>query len=84
MPRQCYKENPVVAFDIKYGPSDFIKDGENGYLIENKDIESMAEKVLEIINNKDLANRLGENARNNVVGLFSPEKIMNQWLNIFK
>lgn len=78
------QRKPVVAFDIKYGPSDFIKDGENGYLTENKDIESMAEKVLEIINNKDLANRLGENARNNVVGLFSPEKIMNQWLNIFK
>ena len=38
------QRKPVVAFDIKYGPSDFIKDGENGYLIENKDIESMAEK----------------------------------------
>lgn len=78
------QRKPVVAFDIKYGPSDLIKDGENGYLIENKDIESMAEKVFEIINNEELANQLGENARNNTVRLFSPEKIMDQWLNLFK
>ncbi|MBO8902346.1 glycosyltransferase, partial [Staphylococcus aureus] len=39
-------KRPVVAFDIKYGPSDFIEDNKNGYLIENHNINDMADKIL--------------------------------------
>lgn len=39
-------KKPVIAFDVKYGPSDFIRDKENGYLIDNKNIEEMSKKFL--------------------------------------
>ncbi len=52
-------KRPVVAFDIKYGPSDFIEDNKNGYLIENHNINDMADKILKLVNNDVLAEEFG-------------------------
>ena len=35
---------PLVSFDIMTGPSDIIQDGINGYLIEEGNIDEMAER----------------------------------------
>lgn len=77
-------KKPVVAFDIKYGPSDFIKDGKNGYLIENKNIEAMASYILKILKDQNLAQELGENGRETIIDLYKPEKVMQKWNNLFK
>ena len=42
---------PVIAYKTK-GPKDIINDGENGYLVTNKD--KMAKRIIEFINNKEL------------------------------
>lgn len=42
---------PVVAFDCPSGPSEIIKDGVNGYLVEYKNTEKLAEKILLLLNN---------------------------------
>ena len=34
-----------IAFDIRYGPSDLIKDGVNGFLIPDGDITAMAQAI---------------------------------------
>ena len=34
---------PAVAFDCKCGPKDIIKDGENGLLVRNGDIQALAD-----------------------------------------
>lgn len=75
-------EKPVIAFDIKYGPSDFIKNAENGYLIKNKDITSMASKILELLNNKELAHQYGIEARNTIIDLYEPQKLMSKWMKL--
>ncbi len=56
-------KRPVVAFDIKYGPSDFIEDNKNGYLIENHNINDMADKILQLVNNDVLAAEFGSKAK---------------------
>lgn len=75
-------EKPVIAFDIKYGPSDFIKNAENGYLIKNKDTTSMASKILELLNNKELAHQYGIEARNTIIDLYEPQKLMSKWMEL--
>lgn len=45
---------PIVSFNCKTGPSEIIKDEENGYLIEMNELDSFAEKLEYLMNNKDL------------------------------
>lgn len=40
---------PVVSYDIKYGPSDMIFNGENGFLMPLDDQDQYAEKVSELL-----------------------------------
>jgi glycosyltransferase involved in cell wall biosynthesis len=52
---------PVVAFDAG-GISEWLKDGENGYLIPWKDTKRFAARIEELLRNKELARRMGRRA----------------------
>lgn len=53
---------PCIAFDSANGARELIENAKNGFLISNRDKEEMANKILELIKNKDKINFLGENA----------------------
>lgn len=40
---------PVISYDIKYGPSDMIVEGENGFLIPLDEQEQFADKIVELL-----------------------------------
>lgn len=69
---------PVVSFDIKTGPRECIKDGVNGYLVDEFDIEDMAKKIEMLINNKELRSDFSEAAMKDTEK-FDIRSIMNQW-----
>ncbi len=74
---------PVVAFDCPYGPSDIITDGEDGFLIPNRDIQLFAEKVCLLMDNPDLRKKMGK------AGIASSKRyeaklIMPQWKELFE
>lgn len=74
---------PCVSFDCPYGPSDIIDDGENGYLVENGNIEKFANRVLKLIENDELRKKMGAAAIEKSKQ-YLPEKIMPQWMELFK
>lgn len=74
---------PVISFDVKYGPSQFIFNNVNGFLIPNKDIDSMVEAILKIINDDNMAIEYGKNARNTILNDFNKNKILTKWLELF-
>lgn len=43
---------PVVAFDCPSGPSEIIKDGVNGYLVEYQNVEDLKSKLIRLINSR--------------------------------
>ena len=53
---------PVVSTRVG-GMSDLIQEGYNGYLVESEDDEALASRVNYLLQHKDSARRLGENAR---------------------
>lgn len=59
------------------GMGSLINDKENGILIQNGDSLAMAGAILELINNKEEALKLGENARNVALIRHDKEKIIN-------
>jgi phosphatidylinositol alpha-1,6-mannosyltransferase len=64
---------PLVGFD-RVGVADVITDGENGYLVPEGDIDGMAGRLVDLLNDPDTARRLGEVARDRSATRFSAEK----------
>lgn len=55
---------PLVAYDSAQGAKEIIKNGENGFLISNRDKKEMINKVLALINNSELRYNMGQQGRN--------------------
>lgn len=45
----CQHGTPIVAMDAPYGPGEIARDEENGYLVNNGDIDAMAERITHIL-----------------------------------
>lgn len=74
---------PCVSFDCNYGPSDIIKNNEDGFLIKDGDEESFAEKLQLLMTDENLRKEMGEKARKNVER-FLPENVVKNWDELFK
>ena len=73
---------PVVAFDCLWGPRSIITDGEDGLLVENGNIEKMAETILFLVNHPERISEMGMNARKNVQR-FNIDTIAKKWKRLF-
>lgn len=74
---------PVIAYDIKYGPSDMIEDGKNGYLIEDGNIDQLARKIyMYLFKNEDEKNKFIESAILKAQS-YSYERFANNWNDLF-
>lgn len=69
---------PIVSFDIETGPSEIVRDGIDGYLVKNNDLELMAQKIIELIKNQSLRQKFSKNSRGNLEK-FEKNRIINQW-----
>ncbi len=73
---------PVVSFDCNYGPSDMISDGVNGYLVPVGDIQALSDRIIKILTEPGLRDKLAANCSKSVEK-FSPEVVARQWANLF-
>ena len=73
---------PCISFDVKVGPSEIIRDGQNGLLIPPCDCEEMARQICDLIENPD---RLAALTANTSVGFerYSDETIIEKWKSVF-
>ncbi len=69
---------PVVSLDIKSGPSEIIKDKENGLLIKERNVSLFAEGLNLMFEDENLYEKCKSNTKNSVKS-FSKEEIANQW-----
>jgi len=75
--------SPVVGFAVG-GINEIIVDGYNGLLAEAESPDSVAEKVLEIINDIETLNKLSKNAIEDSKRRFSPEIVAKLSLEFYK
>ena len=74
---------PVVAFDCPYGPADIITDGVDGFLIKNRDVSAFADRVCQLIEDKDLRVRMGQAAIKSSQR-YRADVIMPKWERLFE
>lgn len=73
--------NPIVATDVR-GNNDAVEDGVNGYLVPVGDSGMMAEKILELMNDREKLRTFGENGLD-MVRDFSTENVNREMLTIY-
>lgn len=73
---------PVVSFACPCGPRDLIEDGVNGYLVENGDIDGMARRICQLIENEESRICMGKNAIA-TAEKYDKDIIMQRWINLF-
>lgn len=74
---------PCLAFTSAEGANDLIQNDKNGYLIENRDFDSMINKMEKLINNKKERIELGKNARAFSLN-YSSDVVKKEWLKLLK
>lgn len=73
---------PVVAFDCPYGPADIIHDGEDGFLVEDRNLKMYSERVCLLMENEMIRQQMGKAAILSSQR-YSSERIMCQWNQLF-
>lgn len=72
---------PVIAYNVKYGPTDIINNGVNSFLIEQGDQKELAEKIIKVMKDGNLREELSRNAIR-VGETFSEQQYREQWLEL--
>ena len=74
---------PIVAFDCPYGPAKIIADGDDGFLVRNRDLKEFADKLSALMDDEQLRLRMGKRAIQSSQR-YAPEHIMPHWKMLFE
>lgn len=74
---------PCISFDCPSGPSEIIRTGEDGILVENGNVEKLSEAICRLIDNEQERKQMGMKARQNSLR-YSKDRIMCDWDALFK
>lgn len=74
---------PIVATKVS-GNEDIVFDGDNGFLVESNNASEMAHAILQLINNKEQRNQLGENSLRIVMQKYQVPVVLKQLINLYE
>lgn len=67
-----------VTYDVNYGPNDIIQNDKNGYVVKYGDYEAMANKMLDLLQDKSLLQKLSTGAYDSSAR-YSSENVWRAW-----
>ena len=73
---------PVIASNVG-GNNEIVRDGENGFLVEGDDIETLARHLAELINDQELRRRFGARSREISLG-YDWKEIMGTYNQLYQ
>jgi len=77
-----WKKTPVVASNVGGIPAQVI-DGENGYLVEPRDYEGTAKRVMDLLSSENLRETMGERGHQHVKEKFLIPRLMEDWIDLW-
>jgi N-acetyl-alpha-D-glucosaminyl L-malate synthase BshA len=76
-------EVPVVATRVG-GLPEVVAEGECGFLVPVGDTDQMAERILQLISNRELGRKMGRAGRERALNLFPEDKIVSRYESLYK
>ncbi len=74
---------PVICSRVG-GLPEVIVEGETGFLLPVGDVEAMAQKALLLLADENLHRQMGQSARQRACQLFSPDRILQLYTNLYQ
>lgn len=74
---------PVISYDFKYGPRALIRNGVNGFLVENRNVSAAAECIINYFSEITVIEELSNNSYLSVVDYY-PNNIAKKWSELFE
>lgn len=69
---------PIISFNCLTGPAEIINDGVDGYLVPPENVESLATRICEMIEDPAQRERFSDHAADNT-DFFEKDRIVQQW-----
>ena len=69
---------PVISFDCPCGPKDIVSDGEDGLLVENGNVEALADALSRLMGDEALRQLMSKAGQRNVQR-FRMEQVAERW-----
>lgn len=76
--------NPLVSYDIEFGPKTIIKNEETGYIIPNNNKVAFAEALEKLMTNETLRTSMSIAVSEDIKNRFSEKTIISKWEKIIK
>ena len=70
------EKKPVIAFDIR-SSGEIVEDGQTGFLVPRGDVESMAERIIQLANDRQKLTEFGNNGLRRVESMFTIDQVIN-------
>jgi len=74
---------PCISFDCPYGPREIIRDGQDGILVEDGNIQALTRAMEHLMSDVALRQMMGNMAIRNI-SRYDPKAIMKQWYQLFE
>ena len=74
---------PIVSFDILTGPKEIVRDGIDGILVPQRNIEKMSEAICYLIENSEVRQSMSDQSMGNIEA-FSKESILKKWIDLIE
>lgn len=73
---------PLISFDIKTGPNEIIVEGENGFLIEEGNVDKMAKTIVTLMSDQESRIKMSSKGLSYIKN-FEIEEILDKWSKLF-
>ena len=77
-----YFELPVLT--VYNGGSSMLINNTNGIILDSLDREKWSNKIIELINNKNTMEKIGENAKNTITKEFTWDALVPNFVDVYK
>ena len=74
---------PVIGFDVP-GVREAVRDGETGYLVEDRNVDALTTRVAELLDDASLRHNMGLAARNMIEESFDVRSIETQYVEVYR
>ncbi|AIC96163.1 glycosyltransferase [Shouchella lehensis] len=75
---------PVVSYDFNYGATDIVDSGETGYVEPVDDKKALANRLIYLLQNPEIAEAMGELGRERMIERYSSEVVYQKWMDMLK
>lgn len=81
---EAWAQGKPVVSSRSEGPTWFMRDGENGLLVDIGDTDGFSRAIERLINDRHLADRVALGGSETLMGQFSEEAVANAYIELFK